>query len=301
LRLATVITDSGLRLHVRGASGYVDVATASGDERLADISSVLGAGEDVLDKVRAAAQLDGRDLTPAEFAATVPNPPRILCLGLNYADHAAEGGRPMPTWPEVFVRGAASVVAPFGEVTIPALSTRFDYEGELGIVIGRGGRYIAAKDALGAIAGFLVVMDGSARDWQGAATQFTAGKNFDGTMPIGPELVSPDEVDVSDLQLTTTLNGEVMQSASTATMIFDVPRAIEHLSSFTTLAPGDVIATGTPSGVGFARKPPVFLKPGDLLEVEIEGIGRIANRMVAEDRDMSAWAWHPPRPERPTM
>jgi acylpyruvate hydrolase len=301
LRLATVITDSGLRLHVRGRSGYVDVATASGDERLADISSVLGAGEDVLDKVRAAAQLDGRDLTPAEFAATVPNPPRILCLGLNYADHAAEGGRPMPTWPEVFVRGAASVVAPFGEVTIPALSTRFDYEGELGIVIGRGGRYIAAKDALSAIAGFLVVMDGSARDWQGAATQFTAGKNFDGTMPIGPELVSPDEVDVSDLQLTTTLNGEVMQSASTATMIFDVPRAIEHLSSFTTLAPGDVIATGTPSGVGFARKPPVFLKPGDLLEVEIEGIGRIANRMVAEDRDMSAWAWHPPRPERPTM
>jgi 2-keto-4-pentenoate hydratase/2-oxohepta-3-ene-1,7-dioic acid hydratase in catechol pathway len=145
---------------------------------------------------------------------------------------------------------------------------RVDYEGELGVVIGRGGRYIPAEDALAAIAGYVVVMDGTAREWQRAATQWTAGKNFDGSMPIGPEVVSTDEVDVSDVRLTTRLNGDVMQSASTAQMIFDVPRTIEFLSSFTTLRPGDVIATGTPGGVGFALQPPVWLAPGDVIEAE---------------------------------
>jgi 2-keto-4-pentenoate hydratase/2-oxohepta-3-ene-1,7-dioic acid hydratase in catechol pathway len=224
----------------------------------------------------------------------VPSPRRILCLGVNYADHAAEGGRPPTTWPEVFVRGRDSVAAPYGELVKPALSERFDYEGELAVVIGRGGRYIPAADSIAAIAGFAVCMDGTAREWQRAASQWTAGKNFDGTMPIGPELVTPDEVDVSDAQLTTVLNGGVMQSARTSQMIFDVPRTIEFLSSFTTLRPGDVIATGTPGGVGFARQPPVWLTPGDTLEISIEGVGRIAHRVVAEDLDGSAeWPWHP--------
>ena len=130
---------------------------------------------------------------------------------------------------------------------------------------------------------------------QRAATQWTAGKNFDATMPIGPELVTPDEVDVSDAQLTTVLNGEVMQSARTSQMIFDVPRTIEFLSSFTTLRPGDVIATGTPGGVGFARQPPIWLKEGDTLEITVEGVGRIANRVVVEERDgHEEWPWHPP-------
>jgi len=205
------------------------------------------------------------------------------------------GGRPPTTWPEVFVRGTRSVAAPYGELVKPALSSRFDYEGELGVVIGRGGRYIPAADASSAIAGFVVCMDGSAREWQRACSQWTAGKNFDGTMPIGPELVSTDEVDVSDVLLTTTLNGEVMQSARTSQMIFDVAHTIEYLSSFTTLQPGDVIATGTPAGVGFARRPRVWLEPGDTLEVSIEGIGRIANRVVAEEGDERAdWPWHAP-------
>jgi 2-keto-4-pentenoate hydratase/2-oxohepta-3-ene-1,7-dioic acid hydratase in catechol pathway len=280
---------------VRGVSGYVDVAEATGDERLADLAGLVAGGAGALATAGRAAELDGREVAESGFGPAVPRPPRILCLGVNYADHAAEGGRPLTTWPEVFVRGADSVAPPYGPLVKPALSTKFDYEGELGVVIGAGGRYIRAEDALNAIAGYVVVMDGSAREWQRAATQWTAGKNFDGSMPIGPELVTPDEVDVSDVQLVTRLNGEVMQSASTAQMIFDVPRTIEFLSSFTTLRPGDVIATGTPGGVGFARQPPVWLQDGDVIEVEVEGVGRIENTVTAEDNDeATTWPWNPP-------
>ncbi len=295
MRLATVETPQGPRLHVRGAEGYVDVARATGQDDLSTLAGLLGAGGERWEQVRRAAEREGRPVEEAQFGPAVPQPRRILCLGVNYAAHAAEGGRPLTTWPEVFVRGADSVAAPYAPLVKPALSARFDYEGELGVVIGRGGRYIPAEEALSVIAGFVVCMDGTAREWQRAATQWTAGKNFDGTMPIGPELVTPDEVDVSDAQLTTVLNGEVMQSARTSQMIFDVPRTIEFLSSFTTLRPGDVIATGTPAGVGFARQPPVWLKEGDMLEITVEGVGRIANRVVTEDRDGRAqWPWHPP-------
>ena len=298
MRLATIITPTGLRLHVRGNDGYVDVATATGDERLAQLSGVLAGGAEALDLARRAAEESGRPVAEAEFAPAVPAPNRILCLGVNYEEHAAEGGRKRTTWPEVFVRGADSVAAPYGELVKPELSERFDYEGELGLVIGRGGRYIAAADALSAIAGYVVLNDGTAREWQRAASQWTAGKNFDGSMPIGPEVVTTDELDVSDVQLTTTLNGEVMQSARTSAMIFDIPRTIEFLSSFTTLRPGDVIATGTPSGVGFARKPPVWLQPGDLIEVTVDGVGRISNHVVAESVDFADWPWHPPVAEK---
>jgi 2-keto-4-pentenoate hydratase/2-oxohepta-3-ene-1,7-dioic acid hydratase in catechol pathway len=275
--------------------GYVDVAQATGRDDLSSLTGLLAAGAEGWDDVRRAAEGEGRSLRDDEFGPAVPTPRRILCLGVNYADHAAEGGRPPTTWPEVFVRGADSVAPPYAPLIKPALSERFDYEGELGVVIGRGGRYIAAKDAMSAIAGFVVCMDGTAREWQRAATQWTAGKNFDATMPIGPELVTPDEVDVSDAQLTTVLNGEVMQSARTSQMIFNVPRTIEFLSSFTTLRPGDVIATGTPGGVGFARQPPVWLKDGDTLEITVEGVGRIATPVVAEERDgREQWPWHPP-------
>jgi 2-keto-4-pentenoate hydratase/2-oxohepta-3-ene-1,7-dioic acid hydratase in catechol pathway len=289
------MTSAGPRLHVRGASGYVDVAEATGDQRLSDLAGVLAGGDDALAKARDVTDREGREVDETELGPAVPNPRRILCLGVNYADHAAEGGRPPTTWPEVFVRGADSIAPPYGPLIKPALSSKYDYEGELGVVIGAGGRYIRAEDAFKTIAGYVVVMDGSAREWQRAATQWTAGKNFDGSMPIGPDVVTVDEVDVSDLQLTTRLNGEVMQSASTAQMIFDVPRTIEFLSSFTTLRPGDVIATGTPGGVGFARQPPVWLQDGDVIEVEIEGVGRIENRVTAEDRDEAIdWPWNPP-------
>jgi acylpyruvate hydrolase len=301
VRLATVNTPEGLRLHVRGHSGYLDVAQVTGDARLSELAAVLAGGPEVMELVQSASEQAGRELSEEDYGPAVPEPRRILCLGVNYLEHALEGGRPPTTWPEIFVRGADSVCSPYGDLVRPSLSSRFDYEGELGIVIGRGGRYIPAEEALSAIAGFVVVMDGSAREWQRAATQWTPGKNFDATMPIGPELVTTDEIDVSDVQLTTTLNGEVMQSASTAQMIFDIPKTIEFLSSFTTLRCGDVIATGTPGGVGFARQPPVWLEPGDLLEVTIEGVGRIANRVVAEEPDMSDWPWVPPPARQATL
>ena len=301
MRLATIITPQGLRLHVRGSSGYVDVAEATGDARLADLAGVLDGGVEALELVRMAAGRPGREVDEAEFGPAVPTPNRILCLGVNYLEHALEGGRPPTTWPETFVRGADSVCAPYGDLVKPELSSRFDFEGELGLVIGRGGRYIAADDAFAAIAGYVVVNDATAREWQRASSQWTPGKNFDGSMPIGPELVSTDEVDVTDVALTTRLNGEVMQSARTSQMIFDIPRTIEFLSSFTTLRPGDVIATGTPGGVGFARTPPVWLQPGDLIEVTIEHVGRIANRVVSEQEGPTEWPWDPPVVEKATL
>ena len=293
MRLATIATPRGPRLHVRGRSGYVDVADAAGDPGLTALKHVLAAGRPAMDAIRTVESRDGREVPPEQFAAAVPEPPRILCLGLNYSEHALEGGREVPTWPDAFVRGSDSVLGPYADLIKPALTSRFDYEAELGVVIGAGGRYIRAEKALDAIAGFVVLNDASARDWQRAASQWTAGKNFAGSMPIGPEVVTPDEVDVSDLAISSSLNGTVMQSARTAQMLVSVPAAVEFFSSFTRLAPGDVIATGTPAGVGFARTPPVWLEPGDVIEVTVEDIGTIRNRVVAEDGAPSGWRWRP--------
>jgi len=293
MRLATIVTSRGPRLHVRGRSGYVDVADELADPRLSSLGSLLRAGEQAMDAARGLQDRDGAEYGPADLGPAVPEPPRILCLGVNYREHALEGGREVPTWPEAFVRGTDSVLAPYADLVKPALTDRFDYEGELGVVIGAGGRYIPAGKALDAVAGYVVLNDASARDWQRAATQWTAGKNFDGSMPIGPELVTTDEADVSDVALMTTLNGQVMQSARTSQMIVDIPSAIEFFSSFTRLRPGDVIATGTPGGVGFARQPPVWMRPGDVIEVSVEGLGAIRNRVVAEEGDRSDWRWRP--------
>jgi acylpyruvate hydrolase len=294
VRLATIATSGGPRLHVRARSGYIDVAEATGDPRLSSLRQVLAAGPAAMDSITALQDSEGRPVAEADYAAAVPDPPRILCLGLNYGEHALEGGRAIPSWPDAFVRGADSVLAPYADLVKPALTDRFDYEAELGIVIGSGGRYIPADKALAAIAGFVVVNDASARDWQRAGTQWTAGKNFAGSMPIGPELVTTDEIDVSDLAITSVLNGQVMQSARTSQMLVDVPSAVEFFSSFTCLEPGDVIATGTPGGVGFARNPPVFMQPGDVIEVTVEGVGTIRNRLVAEEGAPGEWRWHPP-------
>jgi acylpyruvate hydrolase len=293
VRLATIITPQGPRLHVRGRSGYVDIAEATGDPRLSALQYVLSAGESAMDTIRGLQSADGRDAGPADFAPAVPAPPRILCLGLNYSEHALEGGRAVPTWPDAFVRGTDSVLGPYADLVKPTLTSRFDYEAELGIVIGAGGRYIRAEDAMDAIAGFVVLNDASCRDWQRAASQWTAGKNFTGSMPIGPEVVTTDEVDVSDLAISSTLNGTVMQSARTSQMLVSVPAAVEFFSSFTRLAPGDVIATGTPGGVGFARTPPVWMEPGDVIEVTVEKVGTIRNRIVAEKGAPADWRWQP--------
>ncbi|MHB1523105.1 MAG: fumarylacetoacetate hydrolase family protein [Candidatus Dormibacteria bacterium] len=293
MRLATINTGNGPRLHVKGRSGYVDAAAESGNPDLARLSSVLVSGPAAWDLLRGLQTLEGRPVAEADFAPAVPETPRVLCLGVNYSEHALETGRNVPTWPECFVRGTSSITGPFADLTLPALTERFDYEGELGIVIGRGGRYIPAERALEAVAGFVVCNDGSARDWQRAGTQWTAGKNFDATMPLGPELVTVDEVDVSDVLLTTKVNGEVRQSARTSQMLVNVPRAIEFFSSFTTLQPGDVIATGTPGGVGIGRQPPLWLAPGDVVEITVDGVGTIRNRVVAEDPQGVSHAWLP--------
>jgi acylpyruvate hydrolase len=269
VRLATIASPDGPRLHVRARSGYVDVAEATGDPRLSSLQYVLETGLAAADAIRPLQERDGREVAEAEFAPAVPFPPRILCLGLNYGEHALEGGRAVPTWPDAFVRGADSVLPPYADLVKPALTDRFDYEAELGIVIGAGGRYITAAKALDAIAGFVVVNDASARDWQRAGSQWTAGKNFE---------------------------GQVMQSARTSQMLVDVPSAVEFFSSFTRLAPGDVIATGTPGGVGFARTPPVWMQPGDVIEVTVEGVGTIRNRIVAEQGAPRDWRWHPGAP-----
>ncbi len=295
MRLATVVTPAGPRLHVRGRSGYVDVGEATGDPQLASLGSFLAAGQPAMEAARALAGRDGRQYAPGDFGPAVPAPERILCLGVNYGEHALESRGEVPSWPDVFVRGRGTVLGPYADLVKPALTECFDYEGELGLVIGAGGRYIPAGKALDALAGFVVLNDASARDWQRANTQWTPGKNFDASMPIGPEVVTTDEVDVSDVALTTTLNGEVMQSARTSQLIVDVPSAVEYFSSFTTLVPGDVIATGTPGGVGFARTPPVWLTPGDVIEVSIEGVGTIRNRVVAEDGAPRDWRWQPGR------
>jgi acylpyruvate hydrolase len=287
------MTPRGLRLQVAGTSGYVDVADATGQAAYASLAGLLAAGPTGFEAVRNVAERPGVEVAEPDFGPAVPEPGRILCLGVNYSEHAIEGGRSVPTWPEAFVRGVGSVIGPYADLVKPALTSRFDYEGELGVVIGAGGRYIRAADAMAAVAGFVVLNDATAREWQRAATQWTAGKNFEGSMPIGPELVTPDELDISDVALTTTLNGQVMQSAKTSQMIVDIPSAIEFFSSFTRLRPGDVIATGTPGGVGFARKPPVWLRPDDVIEVTVEGVGTIRNRVVAEDVDLDGWRWRP--------
>jgi 2-keto-4-pentenoate hydratase/2-oxohepta-3-ene-1,7-dioic acid hydratase in catechol pathway len=296
VRLATIATPDGLRLHVRARSGYVDVAEATGDPRFTSLHYVLEAGLPAMDTIQALTDADGREVAEADFGPAVPAPPRILCLGLNYSEHALEGGREVPTWPDAFVRGPDSVLGPYADLVKPALTERFDYEAELGIVIGTGGRYITADKALDAIAGYVVLNDASARDWQRAASQWTAGKNFEGSMPLGPEVVTTDELDVSDLAISSTLNGQVMQSARTSLMLVDVPSAVEFFSSFTRLMPGDVIATGTPGGVGFARTPPVWMHPGDVIEISVEGLGTIRNRVVGEEDAPQDWRWRPGAP-----
>src|SRR5260221_2727396 len=199
MRRAQISTPGGLGLQVAVAGGYLDVADATGDPELAAIGWVLAAGQPVMDAIRLVAGRDGSEVPEADFGPAVPEPPRILCLGVNYSEHAIEGSRSVPTWPEAFVRGSASVIGPYADLVRPALTSCFDYEGELGVVIGSGGRYIKAQDAMAAIAGFVVLNDATAREWQRAATQWTAGKNFDSSMPAGRDPASPDEGDIADV------------------------------------------------------------------------------------------------------
>jgi acylpyruvate hydrolase len=226
------------------------------------------------------------DLSSVTFCPPLARPGKILCVGLNYVEHAAEAALARPEFPTIFARFSSGLVGHNAPMVVPKVSERLDYEGELVVVIGKGGREIPRTHALDHVAGYSIFNDGSIRDYQLQTTQWTMGKNFDGTGAFGPVFVTPDELPsgAKGLRLETMLNGEAMQRASTADMIFDVENLISFISSAMTLEPGDIIVSGTPSGVGAARKPPVFMKPGDVCAVEIEGIGTLMNPVVAQSR-----------------
>ena len=207
---------------------------------------------------------------------------KILCVGVNYRPHIEEMGREIPSYPVVFTRFASSLVGPGEPVIRPQASEQLDFEGELAIVIGKNARHVSRENALDYVAGYCCFLDGSVRDWQRHTGQFTAGKNFDRSGAIGPMVPAADVPDPTTLELTTRVNGEVMQRGSVADLVFDIPRLIEYCSTFTELRPGDIIATGTPGGVGAARTPPVWLKDGDLVEVDISGIGVLRNPVQDE-------------------
>ena len=221
-------------------------------------------------------------LEDARLAAPVPRPGKLICIGLNYRDHAAEQGAPIPQSPIVFSKFATSVVGPDDPVVIPTGCTQPDYEAELAVVIGRLAKGVSRAKAYDYVFGYCAFNDVSARDFQFADKQWQRGKSCDTFAPIGPYVATRDEVrNPQGLSIKLRLNGETMQNSRTEQMIFGVPELIEFLSASVTLEPGDVIATGTPPGVGFARKPPVYLKPGDRMEVEIEGLGVLANPVAA--------------------
>jgi len=255
------IYDAGSSL---GRSG-LDMRSLLAGDALAELSAAGTKG--------AAIPLDSVTLLPP-----VPNPDKIICIGLNYMSHIKETGRDKPQWPSIFTRYPSSVVGHGQNLVRPKASDWLDFEGELAVIIGKPGRNISAPDAFEHVAGYTCFNDGSIRDFQRHTTQFWAGKNFDRTGAMGPWLVTSDEMqDLGPQQLTTRLNGEVMQSTSISDLAFSIPELIAYLSTVTELLPGDVIATGTPSGVGLFREPKLFMKPGDRIEIEISGIGVLTN------------------------
>lgn len=247
------------------------------------LRSALAAG--VLEKLGASAQgqPDTCKLSQIQYLPVITDPGKIICIGHNYEEHRVETERDKTENPTVFLRVADSQTGHLQPLLMPPESDHFDYEGEIAVVIGKGGRRIARDQAWEHVAGYSAYNDGSVRDWQRHTTQFTPGKNFVGTGAFGPILVTRGEIaDGEELNLTTRLNGQVMQHATTAMMIFPIPRLIEYVSTFTTLAPGDVIVSGTPGGVGARRKPPVWMKEGDLVEIEVSKIGVLSNRVEKE-------------------
>lgn len=221
------------------------------------------------------------DASAVEILPPVPRPGKIICIGLNYRAHAKEGGNPIPDYPAVFMRGATSLIGHDHNIILPECSDKLDYEAELAIVIGKPAKNVGTK-ALDYVAGYACFNDVTLRDYQRKSSQWTVGKNFDGTGGFGPDLVTPDELPegASGLRIVSRLNGKIMQDSDTGDMIFDAATLVATLSEAMTLEPGDVIATGTPAGVGYARTPPIFMKPGDQIEVEIEGIGTLSNTVA---------------------
>ena len=224
-----------------------------------------------------------RNHADVQLLPPITKPGRILCVGLNYKSHIAETGREPPKYPMLFPRYAETIVGSGQPLTRPTASHNFDFEGELAFVIGKAGRHIAPEDALSHVAGFGCFNDGSIRDWQRHTTQFLPGKNFWRSGSFGPWLVTPDETGpIGDLSLVTRLNGQEMQRAKLDDLLFGVPELVAYISTFLPLEPGDIVATGTTSGVGLFREPPVWMKPGDTIEVEIDRLGTLSNGIVDE-------------------
>ena len=272
--------DGGAAFGICADAGIVDLTARLAypdiDALLADPGGLAAASA----HVDAAADWQNDDVT---WLPPVARPEKIFCIGVNYDAHRRETGRAPTAHPTVFARYAHTLVGHERPLIRPIASSRFDFEGELAVIIGRSGRRIPAERALDHVAGYACFNDGSVRDYQRHTSQFTPGKNFDHTGGFGPWLVTADEVpDPQDLHVETRLNDEVMQSAPTSHMIFSVASVIEYISSFCTLAPGDIIATGTPGGVGDKRQPPRYMQPGETVQVQIKGVGTLTNPIAAE-------------------
>jgi 2-keto-4-pentenoate hydratase/2-oxohepta-3-ene-1,7-dioic acid hydratase in catechol pathway len=273
MRLVSFRQPDGAHVGIADGDGVVDLGVA-------DMAAFLAGGG--LDKGR---RLQGPrlDLAGVQLLAPVPRPPKFLAIGLNYAAHVAESGMKKPEVQLWFNKQSTCVVGPGDPIHIPRVSSMIDYEGELAFVIGTRCRHVPAQKASDVIAGYTVVNDVSTRDWQFASPTMTMGKSFDTHGPMGPWLVTPDELgDPHRLRLQTWVNGELRQDAKTDDLIFDCYEQVAHLSTAFTLEPGDVVATGTPAGVGMALQPPKFLVPGDTVRIEIEGIGALENPVIAE-------------------
>jgi len=288
MRLVTFTVGGASRLGAlvtrNGHDSVIDLNKA--DASLpADMLGFLSAGDAALKAAQKAVDqaTDGLDLAQVKLQAPVPRPGKILCIGLNYSDHAAETGQAIPQHPIVFSKYANTVIGPGDRIVLPKVSTQVDYEAELGFVIGKRARHVPESDALKYVAGYFPVNDVSARDYQMRTSQWTMGKTFDTFAPMGPALVTADEIaDPHDLDIRLTINGEVLQDSNTRNLIFGIPKLVAALSEVMTLDPGDVVLTGTPPGVGMARKPPRWLKPGDVVEITIEGLGTLTNPVAAE-------------------
>ena len=282
MKLCTFTHDSITRFGIHTDSGVIDLAPHFSDRDISDLKGILDAN--LIDKCREIST-SSQDLIALDdilYEPVIPNSGKILCVGINYQAHKIETGNPDYQYPMFFSRYPESQVGHQRAILKPRETEKLDYEGELAVIIGKAGRRISARDALSHIAGYACYNDGSVRDFQRHTTQFLPGKNFVGTGAFGPYMVTADEIpDPTKLHLQTRLNGEVTQASDTSLMINPIPQLIEYISQVVPLSVGDVLVTGTPGGVGCKRKPPVYLSAGDNIEVEISGIGILAN--IVED------------------
>lgn len=285
MKLATFTQAGATRIGVVDGEAIVDLSAAA-PNLPTEMCAFLAAGTDALATARQAVEsANAARLALADVTVEAPilRPPKILAVGLNYRDHIAETGMQTPKYPMIFNKQSTAVTGPDTAIHVPRVSGDVDYEGELAVVIGRFCRHVPKNRAAEVIAGYTIAHDVSVRDWQRRVPTFTMGKSFDTHCPLGPYLVTADEVgDPHALDLKTWVNGEVRQSSNTCQLLFDCFDLVEHLSTVFTLEPGDVISTGTPGGVGFAMKPPKYLKPGDRVKIAIDKLGELENRVVAE-------------------